>query len=62
MVVILVIALALAPVNIILKTPKKEWIVVTVAFEVILLPVVVSLFVLYGMEPGEQRTRVSSRR
>ncbi|MCA1685162.1 MAG: hypothetical protein LC745_04100 [Planctomycetia bacterium] len=52
----LVVALALAPIPFTLRTPNKEYVVATGAYEVIFLPVLTSLIVLAVMKPGRERT------
>lgn len=54
----LVVALALAPIPFTLRSPTKESIVATGAFEIIFLPVLTSLIVLGTMKPGRGRIRV----
>jgi hypothetical protein len=57
MVATAIIALALAPVGGTLRNPKKEWIVATVAYEVIFLPAVILLILGVGVKPGRARNR-----
>jgi hypothetical protein len=54
----LVVALGMAPVAITLRSPRKELIIATAAFEVILLPVIIILLVMVFMKPGPTRDRV----
>jgi hypothetical protein len=58
MAAILVIALGMAPVAMTLRSPRKELIIATTAFEIILLPVIIILLVMVFMKPGPTRDRV----
>ena len=58
MTVILLIVLASAPDPITLRSPRTELIVATIAFEVILLPVIIALVVVARMSPSEVRSRI----
>jgi hypothetical protein len=50
-----VIALALAPLGPVLRTQKAEWVVATVAYEVIFLPALTCIILLMALEPGKAR-------
>lgn len=58
MIAIFVVAIALAPISITLRTPRRELIVATAAFEMIMLPVIIALLVMARMDPGKARNRV----
>jgi hypothetical protein len=58
MAAILVVALGVAPVAITLRSPRKELIIATAAFEVILLPVIIALLVMVFIKSGPARDRV----
>jgi hypothetical protein len=52
---VLVVALGLAPVVLVSRSPEDRFIIAAVAFEVILLPVILALLVLALMRPGRAR-------
>jgi len=58
MVLNLIIALALAPAAVVLRTPRLDWIVAMVAYEVIALPVIIMLIVVASVDPGRKRDTI----